>query len=251
MVKTLFDSVISTRGARFMTMDISNFYLMMPLKRPEYIRMKLANIPQEIIDEYNLKDKATPDGSIYIVATKGMYGLPQAGLLANELLEKRLNKEGYRQSKLVPGLWKHKWRPIQFTLVVDDFGVKYVGKEHALHLKKTLEKHYSVTDDWSGGRYTGITLDWDYSRQQVHLSMPGYAKKALKQFQHIKSEKEQHFPFPCARIHYGAKKQYVTQASTAPTLDKEGKNYIQQVCGKFLFLRQAVDSTLFFPVSTI
>ena len=62
-----------------------------------------------------------------------MYGLLQAGLLANKLLEKRLNINGYFQSKLVPGLWKHEWRPIQFTLVVDDFGVKYVGKEHALH----------------------------------------------------------------------------------------------------------------------
>ena len=70
-----------------MTLDISNFYLMTPLKRPEYIRMKLADIPQEVIDEYNLQDKATPDGSIHIVANKGMYGLPQAGLLANELLE--------------------------------------------------------------------------------------------------------------------------------------------------------------------
>ena len=251
VAKTLFNSVISTKGAKFMTLDISNFYLMTPLKRPEYMRMKLADIPQEIIDEYNLKDKATPDGSIYIVATKGMYGLPQAGLLANELLEKRLNKEGYRQSKLVPGLWKHKWRPIQFTLVVDDFGVKYVGKEHALHLKKTLEKHYSVTDDWSGGRYIGITLDWDYSRRQVHLSMPGYVKKALKQFQHIKSKKKQHSPFPCARINYGAKKQYATQASTAPELDKKGKKYIQQVCGKFLFLGRAVDSTLLCPISAI
>ena len=54
---------------------------MMPLKRPEYIRMKLSNIPKEIIEEYKLLDKATPDRSIYIEATKGMYGLPQAGLL--------------------------------------------------------------------------------------------------------------------------------------------------------------------------
>ena len=109
VAKTLFNSVISTPGAKFMTMDISNFYLMTPLKRPEYIRMKLADIPQEIIDEYKLKTIAKPDGSIYIVANKGMYGLPQAGLLANELLEKRLNKNGYHQSKLVPGLWKHEW----------------------------------------------------------------------------------------------------------------------------------------------
>ena len=109
VAKLLFNSVISTKDAKFMTLDISNFYLMTPLKRPEFIRMKLSDIPDEIIREYKLRDKATPDGSIYIVANKGMYGLPQAGLLANELLEKRLNKHGYHQSKLVPGLWKHEW----------------------------------------------------------------------------------------------------------------------------------------------
>ena len=76
---------------------------------------------------------------IYIEANHGMYGLPQAGILANAFLKKRLNKRGYHQSKLVPGLSKHDWQPVQFTLVVDDFGVKYIGREHALHLKATLE----------------------------------------------------------------------------------------------------------------
>ena len=79
-----------------------------------------------------------------------MYSLLQAGLLANELLEKHLNKNGYFQCKFVAGLWAHKTRPIQFTLVVDDFGVKYVGKDHADHLLKTLEQHYKVTSDWTG-----------------------------------------------------------------------------------------------------
>jgi hypothetical protein len=82
----------------------------------------------------------------------------------NELLEKCLNKQGYYQSKLVPGLWKHKWQPIQFTLVVDNFGVQYVGKEHALDLQETLEQNYKVTTDWSGTRYIGITLNWDYAK---------------------------------------------------------------------------------------
>ena len=250
VAKMLFNSVVSTVGAKFMTMDISDFYLQTPLKRPEYIRMQLSDIPQEIIDEYKLLDKAT-NGCIYIVATKGMYGLPQSGLLANELLEKRLNERGYKQSKLVPGLWKHKWRPIQFTLVVDDFGVKYVGQEHALHLQETLEQHYKVTKDWTGKRYIGITLDWDYKRRQVHLSMPVYIAKALKQFQRVKPNRKQHAPFPSARINYGAKKQYATQASQAPALDKKGKKYIQQVCGKFLFLGRAVDSTLLCPISAI
>ena len=131
-------------------MDISNFYLMMPLTRPEFISIKLSNPPEKIIDEYNLKEKVTEDGSIYIMAIRGIYGLPHAGLLAYELLEKRLNKHGYRQSKLVPGLWKHDWRPVQFTLVVDDFGVKYVGKEHALHLRTALEDNYTVTTEWDG-----------------------------------------------------------------------------------------------------
>ena len=147
VARILFISVVSTKGAKFMTLYISNFYLMIPLKRSEYIHVKLTDIPQEIIDEHKLLDKATPDGSIYIEANKGMYGLPYAGLLANELFEKRLNENGYRQSKLVPGLWKHDWRPIQFTLVVDDFRVKYVGKEHAIYLKETLERHYKVTKD--------------------------------------------------------------------------------------------------------
>jgi hypothetical protein len=52
VAKILFNSVISTPGTRFMTMDISNFYLMTPLKRPEFIRIKLGEVPEEIIKEY-------------------------------------------------------------------------------------------------------------------------------------------------------------------------------------------------------
>ena len=95
-----------------MTIDISNIYLMTPLHRPEFIRMKLSNIPDKVIEEYKLREKATKNGSIYIKAKQGIYGLPQSGLSANKLLKKRLNKHGYRQSKLVPGLWKHDTRPI-------------------------------------------------------------------------------------------------------------------------------------------
>ena len=159
VVKILFNSIISTKGSWFMTIDISKFYLMTPLKRPEYIRINFRDIPDEIIEEYKLKEKPYTKGAVYIVANHVMYGLPQLGLLANALLEKRLNKRGYQQIKLVTGLWKHEWRPIQFTIVVDDFGMKYVGKEHALHLKQTLEGNYKVTIEWGGARYIGITLD--------------------------------------------------------------------------------------------
>ena len=251
VAKILFNSVVSTKGAKFMTMDISNFYLNTPLPRPEFMRLKLSDIPEEVIIEYNLRDIAERDGSVYITAIKGMYGLPQAGLLANQLLEKRLNKAGYFQSKIVPGLWSHKWRPIQFTLEVDDFGVKYVGEEHAQHLKSTLEAHYKLTTDWTGERYIGINLLWDYKKRCVHLSMPGYVAKALRQFGHVKPKQPQHSPYPCAPIDYGAKRQYATEASSAPPVSKQKKKWIQQVVGKFLFYGRAVDSTLLCPISAI
>ncbi len=69
--------------------------------------------------------------------------------------------------------------------MVDDFGVKYVGEEHANHLKQALDEHYKLTCDWTGTRYIGITLDWNYTNRQVHLSMLNYVMKALKKFQLI------------------------------------------------------------------
>ncbi len=251
VAKILFNSVISTPGARFMTMDVGNFYLNTPLPRPEFLRIHIDDIPEEIIQQYGLRSKVTAKGFVYVRATKGMYGLPQAGLLANELLEKRLNAAGYYQSKLVPGLWSHEWRPIQFTLVVDDFGVKYSGKEHAEHLESVLKQHYPVKTEWDGKRYIGIFLDWDYNKQQVHLSIPGYKDKALKQFNHPKPKRPQNQPFPHTQPKYGAPKQYAKEESNAPPLDKKGKRFIQQVCGKFLFLGRAVDSSLLVPISAI
>ncbi len=96
VAKMLFNSVISTRGAQFMTMDISNFYLMTPLHHPEFIQIKLTDIPNKVIKEYKLREIATKNGSIYIRAKCSMYSLPQAGLLANEILKKCLNKHGYQ-----------------------------------------------------------------------------------------------------------------------------------------------------------
>jgi hypothetical protein len=159
-------------------------------------------------------------------------GLPQAGLFNNKFLKECLNKHGYQQSKLVPGLWKHDTRPIQFTLVVNDFGMKYIGKEHAQHLNNALEEQYKHTCDWTGKWYIRITLDWDYNKCQIHLSMPNYMQKALKQFQH-KAGKLQHAPYQSAPIQYGAKKQYTTQELKAPLLDDKAKWIIQQVCDKF------------------
>jgi hypothetical protein len=94
----------------------------------EYMHIPIKLIPQEIIAEYNLLSLVS-DGHVYIEVQKGIYGLPQAGTLTNQLLAHRLSIHGYHQTKFTPGLWSHVTRPIHFTLAVDDFGVQYVGKE--------------------------------------------------------------------------------------------------------------------------
>ena len=70
-----------------------------------------------------------------------MYGLLAAEILANKLLKSRLAKKGYFELPHTPGLWKHVSRPISCTLVVDDFGIQYEGKEHADHLLLALTDH--------------------------------------------------------------------------------------------------------------
>ena len=113
-----------------------------------------------------------------------MYGLPQSGLIAQKLLEKRLNKKFCHQNEINLGLWKHKWRPICFSLCADYFGVKYVGKHHAEYLMSVLREHYKISHDWKGKRYLGMDLDWDYVHRKVHLSMMLYVIDALTKFRH-------------------------------------------------------------------
>ena len=95
-----------------MSINIKNFYLNTPMERYEYMRLKIAELPQDFIDEYKLQDNKTKDGCVYLKNRKGMYGLPQAVILAQKLLEKRLNEKGYRQSGICPGFWKHDWHQI-------------------------------------------------------------------------------------------------------------------------------------------
>ena len=92
--KFLFDSVISTPGAKCLVAAVNNFYLNNDLPDPEYMKLQLHIIPQEIIDEYSLHDLVDKDSWVYLKIFKGMYGLKQAGIIANMQLTNHLNKLG-------------------------------------------------------------------------------------------------------------------------------------------------------------
>ncbi len=169
-------------GAQYCTIKIINFYLNTPMERPEYMQMKLSKLPQEFVKLYKLANIAEDNGNVYIKVQKGMYGLPQSGILAQKLLEQQLNEYGYTQSPVTPGLWKHATQPISFTLCVDNFGVKYVGREHPEHLLKILNMHYKCLQDWDGKKYLGMDINCDYGQCQVHVSMLEYVPDALLHF---------------------------------------------------------------------
>jgi hypothetical protein len=114
-IKLLLNSVVSKPTGQFMTANIKNFYLNMPLERPEYMRIPLKLIPQEIINDYNLTPLVHRD-YVYFRINKGMYVLPQAGLLAKKLLARRLANYGYFQAKHTPGLWKTPGNPSNSSL---------------------------------------------------------------------------------------------------------------------------------------
>jgi hypothetical protein len=171
--KILVNSTLSTKDAAMMMMDIKNYYLGTPLSRFEYMKMLLSRFPEEIIQKYNLNDLAV-DGWIYIEIRKVMYGLKQAGLLANQLLQTCLAPFGYYPARHTLGLWLHKTRAISFTLVVDDLAVKCVGKQHAEHLRNALLRSYELTTDLTATVYFGMMLKWYYDTRTCDISMPGY-----------------------------------------------------------------------------
>jgi len=125
-VKILFNSVISTPHARCMMGDLKDFYLGTPMEPKDYayMRIPIAMLPDDIMEHYQLH-ALIHKGHVYVEIQRGMYGLPQAGLLANQQLQQFLAPHGYTPCAITPGLWRHHTRPIAFALVVDDFVVKY------------------------------------------------------------------------------------------------------------------------------
>jgi hypothetical protein len=247
--KILINSTLSTEDAAMMMMDIRNYYLGTPLPRFENMKMLLSRFPKEIVQKYNLNTLAV-NGWVYIEIRKGMYGLRQPGLIANQLLQTRLAPFGYYPARHTPGLWLHKTRPISFTRVVDDFAVKYVGKQHAEHLRNALLKTYELETDWTATAYSGMTLKWDNKNSTCDISMPGYVSNVLSKFQHDAPKHPQHTPSRYVTPVYGAKTQYATKDETPPITPKQCLT-IQKITGSVLYYARAVDPTVLMPLNDI
>ena len=119
--------------------------------------------------------------------------------------------------------------------MVDDFGVKYQSEADVQHLLSVLEQDYTVATDWEGAKYAGVSLDWNCSKREVYLSIPGYCKEALVRFGHnLRKANDQ--PHKHALPVYRQTIQYAKEAETTPPIDDSRKEFIQQVTGIFLLI---------------
>ena len=73
--KILWNSVLSTKNAKYMCLDIKCFYLCAPMNRYEYIKMPISIFPQHVIEEYNQLEKVYK-GCVWIKTRRSIYGLP-------------------------------------------------------------------------------------------------------------------------------------------------------------------------------
>jgi hypothetical protein len=90
-----------------------------------------------------------------------------------------------------------------------------------------IRKNYNISSDWNGSAYCGLTLDWDYKNRTVDLSMPGYIKAALQKYQHPAPARPEHAPHTWNPPIYGAKTQFVSEATPSPTLSDKDVNKLQ------------------------
>jgi hypothetical protein len=240
-----------SEDAELCTADISDFYLGTPLDRKEYMSISLKHIPIDIQERYNILGMVH-NGYILMEISKGIYGLPQAGKLSQDRLVKHLASNDYTQCVNTPCLFKHKTNGVVFTLVVDDFLIKYKSRENVDHLLNSLRELYKITTDFSREslKYVGITLRHDRKKRHIDMSIPGYVEKALKRFQRT-NLKGADSPIIYVPPSYGKHQQEAPVEEPSTPLAPAEIQELQEIVGVFLFYARAVDPTMLTAINKI
>ncbi len=214
------------------------------------MKIPIVLFPDWIIKQYDLQ-RHVCNGFINLEMRQAVWGLPQVGILANKLLRWHLLPHGYFQCPNTPGLWKHKTRPIAFKLVINDFGVKYVGKEHVDHLIACIRGKYQLTEDWTGDLHCGIKLAWDYDTRTLNILMPGNICKMLLKYKHRMPAWPQHCLYTPAPKQYGAAAQSPLPINISPELSPDEIKETQWVIGSILYYAHAVNITILMALNLI
>ena len=240
----------ASEDAFICTADIKDFYLGTPLDRPEYMRISLKHIPSDIQERYNIASMVH-NGYVLMEISKGIYGLPQAGKLAQDRLVKHLATHNYIQCVNTPCLFINKENGVTFTLVVDDFLIKYKQRSAVDHLFGVLRELYEITTDFSPTlKYVGITLRHNRKKRYIDMSIPGYVKKAMQRFQRL-GLKGADSPIIYVPPNYSKHQQEAPLDEPSTPLTPAETKELQEIVGVFLFYARAVDPTMLTAINKI
>ena len=131
-----------------------------------------------------------------------------------------------------------------FALVVEDFGVDFVGKEHVKHLTDTLRMHFDITEDQSCEKQLSIDLQWDCIKRAVRLSMKNCIKQFLIRFNRLIPSKPCHSPHANKAPTHGDKIQCASTPDELSSLDIEQTKRMQAIVGSLLCYARAFDKKI-------
>jgi hypothetical protein len=252
----LFLNAALSQNQRVVCADIKDFYLGTEMERPEYMRILRKQLPKRTMEQRGLekymnrgKSKNRNSDWLMVEINKGLYGLPQAGKIAQDKLIKHLSSHGYHNTDNTPCLFNHESRDIAFTLVVDDFCIKYTEDEDLAHLLAALREAYVITVDMEGKKYVGINIEFDRVARTVTLSMPDYVRKALLRFGVKRETRHTDAPLRYTPPSYGSGKQQYTSVDRSKRLSKDEVTRLQEIIGVFLYYARAVDATMLTALS--
>ena len=246
--KLLLNKTISDIQSKVFTMDITDMYLQsqLPPDQYEYMVIDINEVPDDIISEYNLTSFLTPNtNKFYVEVTGALYGMKQAGYIANKDLVNYLESNDYMQAKNTPCLFKHTTDDIEFSLITDDFLVRYGNKQSADKLLKIMSEKYPMTHDWSCVKYAGLNIKLNYDKNRsVTISMDGYIEAILKRFK-IVTTHNVYSPEFYTQINYASKESQLTKViDESPICTDAEKTLIQQIAGSILYYAIGIDATM-------
>ena len=208
-----------------------------------YIPIK--DVPEETIEREGLRRFINGDFILFQV-DGSMYGHPVSGRIANRDLVAHLKEHSYNQDPNVPCLFEHATNKTVFTLIVDDFGVKYTGIENFNELVRILNMRWPVKTDITGKKFLGMRIDWHYDAVLPHfyLDMPTTIPDALARFYPNGTCKGASTPSTYVPPFKRGPPDLGATVDNSKPVSLEVKKFIQQVVGVFLFYARMIDITM-------
>jgi hypothetical protein len=238
-VKCLLNAAVSEQ-ANLLSTDITDFYLGTDIAEPEYMWIPFKFFSPSLVTLYRLDTLQQYNGLILMQLNKNIYGLPQAGILSQQRLISHLKSYGYTECANTSCLFQHATRNTKFSLVVDDFLIKYDKKDDADHLLSALSVIYSLRTDWHATLYLGMTIEYHIGSPTLTISMPSYVQNALKSLGATDIGYSD-TPMITHNISYGSKQSQVAHIDTSPILNTARTKRLQVIRGTFLYYSRTLD----------